>query len=122
MTDHTGTGLTVHTERSGDRTVLTATGTIDYENSDTLRSVFESVLAGAGNPRVVLDLEHVEAVDSTGLALLIAADGWTRDRGGWLRLARPADQVRRLIGTTNLDRRLSLYPSLAEALDRSVAE
>jgi stage II sporulation protein AA (anti-sigma F factor antagonist) len=122
MTEDTSTGLTVHTERSGDRTVLTATGAIDYENSDALRAVLESVVTGARNPRVVLDLQRVEAVDSTGLALLIAADGWTRDRGGWLRLAGPTDQVQRLIDTTNLDRLLRLYPSLAEALDRSGPE
>jgi hypothetical protein len=53
---------------------------------------------------------------------LRGGDGWTRDRGGWLRLACPPEQVRRVIGTTNLDRRLRLYPTLAAALDESGAE
>jgi len=115
-------GLVVRTERAGDRTVLTATGSIDYSSSDPLRVALESVLAGARHPHVVLDLHLVETVDSSGLALLIAADGWTRGRGGWLRLACTPEQVRRVIGSTNLDRRLQLYPTLAAALDQSGAE
>ena len=115
-------GLAVRTEQHGDRTVLTVTGTMDYWTSDPLRIALESVLAGTGRPHVVLDLHLVEMVDSSGLALLIAADGWTRDRGGWLRVACASGQLRRAIGATNLDRRLRLYPTLATALDESGAE
>ncbi len=54
-------------------------------------------------------------MDSTGLALLVAADQWTRNRGGWFRIARPAEQLRRLLSTTTLERRLSVHASLQEA-------
>ena len=115
-------GLAVQTEQHGDRTVLTATGTMEYWTSDPLRIALQSVLAGAGRPLVVLDLHLVEMVDSSGLALLIAADGWTRDRGGWLRVACASEQLRRAIGATNLDRRLRLYPTVAAAVAGSGAE
>ncbi len=52
----------------------------------------------------------------------VTAEEWTRTRGGWLRLAGPTGQLRRLLSTTNLERRLGLYDSLADALVDSGAE
>jgi anti-anti-sigma factor len=95
-------------------TVLTARGTIDYWTVRPLRTAIEEAVA-APRPCVVLDLGKVGFVDSTGLALLVSADQWTRDRDGWFRIAEPADQLRRLLTTTNLDRRLAVHGSVADA-------
>jgi anti-anti-sigma factor len=94
--------------------VLTARGTIDYWTVQPLRTAIEDAVS-APQPHVVLDLGKVGFVDSTGLALLVATDQWTRNRGGWVRIAEPGDQLRRLLSTTNLDRRLTVYDSVAEA-------
>ena len=94
--------------------VLSADGTIDYWTVHPLRTAIEKAVS-APHPCVVLDLGRVGFVDSTGLALLVAADQWTRNRGGWFRIARPAEQLRRLLSTTNLERRLSVHASVDEA-------
>jgi anti-anti-sigma factor len=95
-------------------TVLTARGTIDYFTVRPLRSAVEQAVTGP-RPCVVLDMGKVAFVDSTGLALLVAADRWARDRDGVFRIAEPGDQLRRLLSTTNLDRRLAVHGSVAEA-------
>ncbi len=94
--------------------VLTARGTIDYWTVQPLRTAIEEAVT-APQPCVVVDLGKVCFVDSTGLALLVAADQWARSRGGWFRIAEPGDQLRRLLSTTNLDRRLAVHGSVAEA-------
>ena len=105
-------------ERDG-CTVLTARGTIDFWTVQPLRSAVEEAVAVA-NPQVVLDLGKVGFVDSTGLALLVAADQWTRNRGGWFRIAEPGDQLRRLLSQTNLERRLAVHGTVAEATGSGV--
>jgi len=115
MTHDFGDTLEVDVTEHDGCTVLTARGTIDYWTVRPLRAAVEEAVAALA-PRVVLDLAKVGFVDSTGLSLLVAADRWTRDRGGWFRIAEPADQLRRLLSTTNLDRRLALHCSVAEAM------
>jgi anti-sigma B factor antagonist len=115
MTDELGETLEVDVAEHQGCTVLTARGTIDYWTAPPLRAAVEDAVA-APQPRVVLDLAKVAFVDSTGLSLLVAADRWTRDRGGWFRIAEPADQLRRLLSITNLDRRLAVHNSVVEAI------
>ena len=94
--------------------VLSARGTIDYWTIHPLRAAIERAVS-APRPYLVLDAAKVVFVDSTGLALLVAADQWARNRGGAFRLAAPADQLRRLLATTNLERRLAVFDSVADA-------
>ena len=115
MTDELGDTLEVDVAEHDGCTVLTARGTIDYWTVRPLRTAVEEAVA-APRPRVVLDLAKVAFVDSTGLSLLVAADRWTREQGGWFRIAEPADQLRRLLSTTNLDRRLAVHGGVAEAI------
>jgi anti-anti-sigma factor len=114
VTSDFGDTLEVDTAGHDGFVVLTARGTIDYWTVQPLRTAIEQAVT-APQPHVVLDLAKVGFVDSTGLALLVAADQWTRNRGGWVRIAEPGDQLRRLLSTTNLDRRLAVYGSVAEA-------
>jgi anti-anti-sigma factor len=110
--------LTLHAEERGDRTVVTPAGTVDYWTAGPLRKLLESA-AAMPDPRIVLDLRQVPFMDSTGLALLVAADRWTRERGGWLRLAGPSDHLRRMLDITNLDRRLRVCDDVAAAMNGS---
>jgi anti-sigma B factor antagonist len=115
MTDGLGDTLEVDVTEQDGCTVLTARGTIDYWTVRPLRAAVEEA-AEQPRPRVVLHAAKVGFVDSTGLSLLVAADRWTGERGGWFRIAEPGDQLRRLLSITNLDRRLALHDSVAEAI------
>lgn len=114
MTDGLDETLEVDVAEHGSCTVLSARGTIDYWTVQPLRTALKEA-AAAARPCVVLDLGEVRFVDSTGLALLVSADQWMRERDGLFRIADPPDQLRRLLSTTNLDRRLAVHGSVADA-------
>src|SRR5271165_1362240 len=54
-----------------------------------------------GLRKLVLDLTHVDVVDSAGLGVLMRAFGELHERGGQLRIAGPSEQVRRLLQITH---------------------
>jgi anti-sigma B factor antagonist len=73
-------------------------------------------LAQNGPPRVVIDMEGVSFVDSTGLGSVIAALKQIRNRQGELRLAAPNQQVRVVLELTTLDRVFPYYATVEDAL------
>jgi anti-anti-sigma factor len=107
--------------RSADRdgvVVLTAAGVLDIGSAGVLRTALDAAAAD-GRPYVVLDLQGVRLVDSTGLALLVRADRSAREGGGWVRLAGPCSQLRRMLHVTNLERRLDVYETVVAAVNGS---
>jgi anti-sigma B factor antagonist len=69
-----------------------------------------------GPPKVVIDLEGVSFVDSTGLGSVIAALKLVRSSKGDLRLAAPNQQVRVVLELTTLDRVFPYFATVEEAL------
>jgi anti-anti-sigma factor len=76
---------------------LTARGEIDLDSADRLTA---AVVQTPG--RVVLSLEDVTFIDSSGLRGLLQAQRTLQDRGDDLVLRRPAAVVRRLLEITGL--------------------
>jgi anti-anti-sigma factor len=69
-----------------------------------------------GQPRLVIDMEGVSFVDSTGLGSVIAALKLVRNSKGDLRLAAPNQQVRVVLELTTLDRVFAYYATVEDAL------
>jgi anti-sigma B factor antagonist len=57
---------------------------------------------------IVLDLRALEFMDSTGLRVIVSADGRARDEGRSLRLVRGPEAVQRIFRVTRLDERLEI--------------
>jgi anti-anti-sigma factor len=72
-----------------DVTVVHADGEIDLETKEQLRSCLSSVLA----PKVLLDLTRVTFLDSSGMAVIVAANKDAEARGGGLRLRNPNGMI-----------------------------
>ncbi|HEX8630136.1 MAG TPA: STAS domain-containing protein, partial [Catenuloplanes sp.] len=72
-------------------------------------------LLGAGATRLLLDLGAVGFCDSTGLGALVRLHRRTEASGGWLRLAGPGPDLRRMLAVTNLDRLLAVYATVPDA-------
>jgi anti-sigma B factor antagonist len=84
----------------------------------TVHAFHEAVTEAAGlASHVVIDLDAVTFVDSSGLGALIAARKSARERGGSISLVSPPPVVRRLLGSTQLHDVFAIYDSKAEALD-----
>ena len=96
-------------------TVVAPTGRLDVAGAPALKDAISEALKNV-QPRVVLDLEGVSFVDSTGLGSVIAALKQVRSSQGDLRLAAPNQQVRVVLELTTLDRVFPYYSTVEEAL------
>jgi anti-sigma B factor antagonist len=95
--------------------VVAPTGRLDVAGAPTLKDAISEVLKN-GRARVVIDMEGVSFVDSTGLGSVIAALKQIRSSEGDLRLAAPNQQVRVVLELTTLDRVFPYYSTVEEAL------
>lgn len=96
-------------------TVLAPTGRLDVAGAPALKeAIVELVKNGA--PKVVIDMEGVSFVDSTGLGSVISALKQIRNNQGEMRLAAPNQQARVVLELTTLDRVFPYYATVEEAL------
>lgn len=107
--------MQVHTSTVEGATVLRCDGRLTMVAAPTLRSAIDEAV-GSGRVHVVVDLSDTSFVDSSGLGALVAGLKRTRQAGGDLRIAAPQEQVKMVLGLTNLDRILQPFASVEEAV------
>ena len=73
-------------------------------------------LIADGVRKLVLDLTHVEFVDSAGLGVIMRAFGEIEQAGGQLRIAGASEQVQRLFNITHTGAILTLDPDLVTSV------
>ena len=96
-------------------TVVNVWGELDVATSPSLREKLID-LVSAGSNRLVLDLEGVDFLDSTGLGTIISALKRARTHGGDLRLVCTQARIARLFEITGLDKAVPLLPSVDAAV------
>jgi anti-sigma B factor antagonist len=96
-------------------TVVRPEGRLDLLSAAELKRLLVEEV-GAGQCRLVVDLEGVAFIDSSGLGALIGGLKAARTAGGNLRLARPGEQALTILELTTLDRVLRPYPTVEDAL------
>ncbi len=95
--------------------VLTMKGEVDISTTPRVRSQLISLLS-QGSPQLVVDLEGVGFLDSSGLGALVAALKLARSRSGDLRLVCETQRsVRKVLEVTGLERVLERYDSVEAA-------
>lgn len=103
----------IHSE-SGTLAVVHPVGRVDLLSApDLRRALTETVLSG--KCRLIVDLNDVPFIDSSGLAALISGLKAARLAGGDLRVARATDQAQNVFRLTKLDRVLQSYQSVEDA-------
>lgn len=107
--------LVVQVEERGGWAVARVSGDLDLTTAPRLRERLVQVVVG-GQPRVVLDLQAVSFVDSTGLGVIVGVLKRTRSQGGDLRLVSTRSGLRKILEMTGLDHALSLAATVEEAL------
>jgi anti-anti-sigma factor len=98
-----------------DRAVLVLHGELDLASADLFHSEFERADIGAA-PMVVLDLEGLQFVDSTGLRMILSAHERARERGQEFAITPGSPQVRRLLTITRVGEHLRVIDSPNELL------
>ena len=94
---------------------MAPSGRLDVTGAPALKDAITEAVKN-GKPRLVIDLEGVSFVDSTGLGSVIAALKLVRTSKGDLRLAAPNQQVRVVLELTTLDRVFPYFATVEEAL------
>jgi anti-anti-sigma factor len=98
-----------------DRAVLSLHGELDLASAELFHSEFENAEIG-GARMVVLDLEGLQFVDSTGLRMILSAHERARERGQDFAITPGAPQVRRLLTITRVGEHLRVIDSPNELL------
>ena len=90
-------------------------GRLDLLSAAEVKQQLTAAVAD-GHARLVVDIEGVSFIDSSGLGALIGGLKAARLAGGDLRLARPGEQARVILALTTLDKVLRMYGTVEEAL------
>lgn len=96
-------------------TVLRVEGEIDVYTAPLLRQKLVE-LADHGATRIVIDLEPVEFLDSTGLGVLVAALNRLRRRDGDVELVCTQQRILRVFEITGLSKVFTIHRSLRAAV------
>lgn len=99
--------------------VVRASGDLDLTTAVRLREQAVQVVTG-GQACLVLDLQEVDFVDSTGLGVIVGLLKRTRSQGGDLRLVSTRPSLRKVLELTDLDRALPLRATVDEAIAEPV--
>lgn len=101
--------LTLRVSIDAQAQTLALAGELDMANASTLASELETLEARAGGETVTIDLRELEFIDSTGIAVLVAAHRRANAEGGdgQLRFIRSrATGVQRVMDVTGLEKEL----------------
>lgn len=95
--------------------VVALRGELDLASAPLLQHTIESAETD-GVRLVVLDMEDLEFIDSTGLRIVLAAHTRAQERGQELALTRIGPQVKRLLTITRVGEHLRIVDSPDELL------
>ncbi len=97
--------LRIDIRKETDRAILSLDGELDMANAPLLQSALDDAeLASVST--VVLDLQQLQFIDSTGLRIILATRERCRERGQEFAITPGSDQVQRLLSVTGVGEHL----------------
>jgi anti-sigma B factor antagonist len=106
--------VNVKTRKEGPWTVIEVDGEIDAHTAPGLKEVIGGSI-DQGERKIVVDLEGVSFMDSTGLGVLVSALKRIEDHDGKLRVACASRPILRVMQITGLDKMMPLFAAASEA-------
>lgn len=106
--------LEIATDQSDGICTIVVSGEIDVYTAPQLK---ESLVAQieAGCSRVVVDMNGVGFIDSSGLGVLVSGLRRAKERDGCIRLVCTREHVLKIFRITGLDKVFAIFPNVAEA-------
>lgn len=108
----------VEAHSQGQAYVLAVSGELDLAAASSLEGELNQALE-SGSQVIVIDLQNLEFIDSTGLSVLVRAHQRAQESNLQLGLVNPGAQVERLLSLTGLAERLALQQSAQDQLSQS---
>lgn len=96
--------------------VLCVSGRLDLVSSSTLKDMIRQRLTDR-RTRIILDMQKVTFINSSGLGALISALRDIRLSGGRIVLCHMAPYIEEIFAITGLTRVFDCYPSVAHAME-----
>lgn len=93
--------------------VLDVAGQIDLFSAPKLKEHVAGLIGG-DNDRLIINLEKVAFMDSTGLGVLLGTLKRLKERDGHLAIVCPPGPVHRVLTLTGLHKVFSIYEALAD--------
>ncbi len=106
--------LGLEVEERGDVAVLAVSGEVDVATVPRLREQLHALVA-SGTPRIVVNLDAVDFLDSTGLGVLVGALKRVKAHDGSLSLVCTQDKILKIFKITGLTKVFPIHPSVSEA-------
>ncbi|MDZ4179533.1 MAG: STAS domain-containing protein [Coriobacteriia bacterium] len=106
--------LDISTENVGASCTLVLSGEVDVYTSPRLKQELADVV-DAGCVQVVVDLENLSFIDSSGLGVLVSGLRRVKDKGGTLRLVCTKDGILKIFRITGLDKVFAVFANVEEA-------
>ena len=107
--------LSLTTRNEGERSVIEVGGEIDVYTAPKLRETLIS-LVDNGRYHLVVDLEKVDFLDSTGLGVLVGGLKRVRTHDGSLSLVCTSERLLKVFRITGLTKVFDIHPDVESAL------
>ena len=107
--------LSLSTRAEGEHTVVVVGGEIDVYTAPKLREQLID-LVSAGSYHIIVDMENVEFLDSTGLGVLVGGLKRVRAHDGSLRLVCTQERILKIFRITGLTKVFPIHVSVDEAV------
>ena len=101
--------------------IVRVAGEVDYTTSGELREEIGQLLTVDHPDRLILDLEGVTHMDSSGLGQLVSIWSSIRNKGGHMTLLNPTQRVQRLFDITRLNTVFEIFDREPDAVAGSPA-
>jgi len=108
--------LVLDVSRRGTASVVRLVGSVGMAEASMLSRQLDELVELPGCV-VVLDLEHLDFMCSSGLGALLNAHAKARQLQGRLSIASPSPMVMRLLETTRLTNLFTVFPTVDAALE-----
>jgi anti-sigma B factor antagonist len=102
--------LRIDERHEAERVTLALSGELDVASAETLEQALESVELQSA-PMIVLDLQRLDFIDSTGLRSVLVALERCRARHQEFAITPGSQQVQRLLSVTGLSEHLPTVPA-----------
>jgi anti-sigma B factor antagonist len=115
-----GVSVSVSIRSQGAVSVLDVGGDVDVHTASAVRDALNREL-DSGRRDIVVDLERVTFIDSTGLGVLVAGHHRLAADGGQLRVVCAQDRILRLLDITGLRQVLAVHDTVPHALNAAAS-
>ncbi len=106
--------LDITTDISGDMCTVTVDGEIDVYTAPRLKEALVKAIED-GCVHVIVDLDRVGFIDSSGLGVLVSGLRRARERDGVVRIVCTRDNILKIFRITGLDKVFPIFADVAEA-------